>query len=507
MTSVDEYVPGDPSAIHDTARRIATLGTEFGDAARELRSVADSKSSSDWYGAAATQFETAIEELPHDLALMAKAHQEVSEALRSYATLLENLRGQARKAVERWKVKTKERDAAGREADRARARINQLTAQLGTAKAAEGAAWTAYQTARLSPDPYSADATYRVYVRARDHADAIADDRSGEQDRERHQSGIERDAAEEVRREERKLDGWKDERRRAERSCADKIRAALPKELKNPSNFEKARRWAGDQVGKFVTLAKAVGELFTSGSFTEFVANIRKVAKALSECLDVIAIALVVAGAVLTVAAIFTGGATLPFALACFKGAALLSKISMGAKGVAAVTGIGLAASGAMIDGRRAVTAGEALGDSISFGLSFAAYKGGDALASKLGITKGMDKLLGKFIGAPNFTNGLASTAYTRNMASQMNALQGGDDASLAVAKQLFRQDYAKTVYVPTLDAAKSTVDELAGLPIDIGADLTSDLINEHLIPDRPPWEPPQGGVPVDDILEEAGAK
>jgi uncharacterized protein YukE len=504
MTSVDNYVPGDASAIRDTARRVATLGTEFGDAARELQSVADSKHSSDWYGAAATQFEIAIEDLPRDLRLMSTAHEEVSSALSTYAALLEGLQRQAKQAVERWKVKTKERDAASREADRARARINQLTAQLGTAKATEAAAWTAYQTARLSPEPYSADATYRVYVNARDRSQAISNERSGEQDRERTQSNIERDAAEAVRKEERSLNNWRDERKRAERTCADKIRNALPKDLKNPSNFEKARRWAGDQIDKFADLAKAVGALFTSGSWTEFVANVREVAKALSNCLDVIAVALVIAGAALTVAAIFTGGATLPLALAMFKGAAMLHKISIAAKGVAAVTGIGLAVTGAKIDGRRVVTAGEAFGDSVSFGLAWGSHRYGEALAGKLGVTKGIDKVLGKFIGKATYSNGLAQVGYTRNMAGPMNNLQG-PDASLQIAKSLFRRDYAQTVYLPTKLAAATTVKELGGF-VEMGTvGVGEHAIQERLIPDRPPWEPPDGGVRASEIVREAG--
>jgi hypothetical protein len=54
---------------------------------------------------------------------------------------------------------------------------------------------------------------------------------------------------------------------------------------------------------------------------------------------------------------------------------------------------------------------------------------------------------------------------------------------------------------------APVTVSELSELTIDIPTDIGMDKIDEHLIPDRPPWEPPEGGVPVDDIFEEAGVR
>ncbi|MCB0961554.1 MAG: hypothetical protein KDB04_18775 [Acidimicrobiales bacterium] len=480
MTRVEDYVEGDAGRISKVAHEVSSLGQDFGDAAQELRSVSSTKEAARWYGAAADQFEEAIKELPHDLDLMSSAHDEVGDALRRYAQTLEQLQRKAREAIDRMEVQRREREASGRRADAARARLRALTLELAQAKGAESSTWAAAQAAHLAPMVPGAAQAQQAHESARRWVSNVSSQRSACEGDLRGHERTHDDADREVRRYESMLDGYRDERNDAERACADTIRDALPKELKNPAWYEKAGNWLVDQVKNIGELLDALGDLAKSlaeGNWSEALVNLRRVTKALTKALDFVALLLVVGALAVTVV---TGGAGLPLAAGMLQAAATLNKISKGVKLVTLGLSVTMCVAGTKVNGRRAVTPGEALADGLDYGLSKLTSKGEKMLPFKNHLQIGTK-------GAMNFTKFSGSSS---------------GQAIIAAGKAMTRDDFAKKVLAPHL------VKHVVGIPIrtrirDEITETPKDLI-DHLR--RDPYEGVDRDIPVESIVAGTGA-
>lgn len=362
MTTVEDYVKGEPTTIRRTARQIDDLHEDFRAASNELNSVGTNRQSSDWFGAAAKQFDLAIEDLPADLGVMATAHERVARALINYANEVAELRREARTAVERLKIARAEQEASGGQARTARARVISLTTQLGAAKVVETQARAAHITASVAPTGIGDAAARTVYENARSTVHTLScelsDSRSDER---RHREAHDRAQAEGDRQQAR-LDGYKSAWERAETQCAQAIDDALPDGLKNPAWYEKAADWLVDQFENFVELAVNRVRLGVSlfdfvtgqGTWDEVVYRFRQVLDSLIECLDFAMIVVAVAG---VIAAPFTGGATLALT------GMILAATKLSATALKALTGIYLASNRTVIDGRQVVTWGDVAAD------------------------------------------------------------------------------------------------------------------------------------------------
>jgi hypothetical protein len=157
----------------------------------------------------------------------------------------------------------------------------------------------------------------------------------------------------------------------------------------------------------------------SSGSVEEFFASLRDLCTALSEVLDVLALALVV-GAI-GVAILFPVGG-LVLAAGMLTVAAGMNEVSTGLRAGALGIGLGLAITGARVDGRRAVTWGEVFGDAVSVGTSaaFAELPGHGEIGGR---------------GGQEFFS-YASGRF-------------GPASSEALARQIFLRDFTRTVFLP----------------------------------------------------------
>ena len=315
---------GDSEGVHRLAASVDSTADAAFDAKVSLGRVGAGMSSSLWEGAAATKFVSAFSPLGQDLGRMAESYGRAATALRTYATELAQIRGEAERALTRARLAKATADREGPALEGARGRIRSLTRQMG-----EVASDVRVKTRTLSTctDPAQRDLLYDSIWRSRQYHGRLSRQYSDARAQEGHHQRALDEANESLRRQRDLIDALRHDHRRAEERAAQRIRDALDHSLRNKSDFEKVTGYVTD-------VARTVTDLERLKRWRDEQAHVQifRFLETLEKWNDwalVASIALIAFGAVLTIA---TGGAALPLAAGLIalgmKGAVISHKAS-----------------------------------------------------------------------------------------------------------------------------------------------------------------------------------
>jgi hypothetical protein len=155
--------PGDPTVITGLARQVTTVAEDAEQAERDVRGLSGDAAVTTWIGAAGDVFRGALDEFPDQLHKLADSYGQAASALSWWAGELDGAQGQADRAL-----------VLGRSA---RARVDDLTAQLSAARAAESsasAAVTRLGSGAEPPDPAQVQSATRHAQAAAGRADSLS---------------------------------------------------------------------------------------------------------------------------------------------------------------------------------------------------------------------------------------------------------------------------------------------------------------------------------------------
>lgn len=248
--------PGDPGLIRLLAGDLATTATGAQDARVALSSIGGEVVASGWKGEAAEKFEQAFTPIAPDLGAMAESYDRAADALRTYATELNEIQAEVRYALNRARLAKQRQDLTGPRLDAARATVSSLTRQLSLV-ATEQKLMTV-QAPLYASNPVTAAQHAQDLQRLRSTYRAVQQSLDGARSQQRALQGELDGARADLGAAHRQADDLRERRRSAERTAANAIHDALAHSIKNKSNFDRVAHWAQHQLHD---LGHALGNL------------------------------------------------------------------------------------------------------------------------------------------------------------------------------------------------------------------------------------------------------
>lgn len=242
ITSVQQAAPGTPDEIARAATELISLADGIDDARQHVKRLVDGLSRGDdvLRGIAARAFAHEFKDLPRDLGRFSSTAHDVGSALKHWSADVGTLQEEARRALTRYEAEKRRRDTASTQVSSLASRLRELRGAITDSEVRATGHLKDHKREALLGQSEKADQSYQQYLKEF-RAKSQLQGKWTTADQEHARQRKEQEAAEAAMRSaqgdlERILDRHGDR----DRAAAKVIEAALPKELKNKSNLEKA---------------------------------------------------------------------------------------------------------------------------------------------------------------------------------------------------------------------------------------------------------------------------